>query len=87
MLALTEKFNLSANLAVRACARVGANRKTAKKDKKPVKAIAPTSADYDARIFAFREKDWSISLTLVGGREHIPIVPSNYQICLLWEGL
>ncbi len=76
---IREKFNLSANLAVRACARVGANRKTAKKDKKPVKAIAPTSADYDARIFAFREKDWSISLTLVGGREHIPIVPSNYQ--------
>ena len=77
---IREKFNLSANLAVRACARVGANRKTAKKDKKPVKAFKPTSADYDARIFAFREKDWSVSLTLVGGREHIPIVTSNYQI-------
>ena len=77
---IREKYSLSANLAVRACARVGANRKTAKKDKKPVKAFKPTSADYDARIFAFREKDWSISLTLVGGREHIPIVTSNYQI-------
>lgn len=77
---IREKYSLSANLAVRACARVGANRKTAKKDKKPVKAIAPTSADYDARIFAFREQDWSVSLTLVGGREHIPIVSSNYQI-------
>ena len=77
---IREKFDLSANLAVRACARVGANRKTAKKDKKPVKAFKPTSADYDARIFAFREKDWSVSLTLVGGREHIPIVASNYQI-------
>jgi putative transposase len=77
---IREKYSLSANLAVRACARVGANRKTAKKDKKPVKAFKSTSADYDARIFAFRERDWSISLTLVGGREHIPIVTSNYQI-------
>ena len=77
---IRKDFGLSANLAVRACARVGANRKTAKKDKKPVKVFKPTSADYDARIFAFREKDWSVSLTLVGGREHIPIVTSNYQI-------
>ena len=76
---IREKYSLSANLAVRACARVGANRKTAKQKNKPVKAFKPTSADYDARIFAFREKDWAVSLTLVGGREHIPIVPSNYQ--------
>ena len=76
---IREKFDLSANLAVRACARVGANRKTAKQKNKPVKAFKPTSADYDARIFAFREKDWSASLTLVGGREHIPIVVANYQ--------
>ncbi|MDJ0680722.1 MAG: hypothetical protein QNJ18_12750 [Xenococcaceae cyanobacterium MO_167.B52] len=60
---LRENFGLSANLAVRACARVGANRKTAKKEKKPVKVFKPTSADYDARIFTFREKDWSVSLT------------------------
>ncbi len=77
---IREKYSLSANLAVRACARVGANRKTAKQKNKPVKAFKPTSADYDARIFAFREKDWSVSLTLVGGREHIPIVASNYQV-------
>ena len=76
---IREQYKLSANLAVRVCARVGANRKTAKKDKKPVKEFKPTSADYDARIFAFREKDWSVSLTLVGGREHISLVPSNYQ--------
>nr|WP_019505228.1 RNA-guided endonuclease TnpB family protein [Pleurocapsa sp. PCC 7319] len=77
---IRKEFDLSANLAVRACARVGANRKTAKQKKKPVKEFKPTSADYDARIFAFREKDWTVSLTLVGGREHIPIVTSNYQI-------
>lgn len=76
---IREKFRLSANLAVRACARVGANRKTAKQKKKPVKAFKPTSADYDSRIFAFREKDWSVSLTLIGGREHIPIQMGNYQ--------
>ena len=70
---IREKFELSANLAVRACARVGANRKTAKQKGKPVRAFQPTSADYDARIFAFREKDWTASLTLVGGREHIPL--------------
>ncbi len=77
---IREKFGLSANLAVRACARVGANRKTAKQKEKPVTAFKPTSADYDARIFAFREKDWSVSLTLIGGREHISIKVGSYQI-------
>lgn len=77
---LREQFGLSANLAVRACARVGANRKAAKTKNKPVKSFKPTSADYDARIFAFREKDWTASLTLNGGREHIKLVVGNYQI-------
>jgi IS605 OrfB family transposase len=74
-----EQFGLSANLAIRACARVGANRKTAKLKGKPVKDFQPTSADYDARIFAFREKDWTVSLTWVGGREHIKLNAGNYQ--------
>jgi IS605 OrfB family transposase len=72
-------YGLSANLAVRACARVGANRKTARAKGKPVKSFKPTSVDYDARIFDFREKDWTVSLTLVEGREHIKLVASNYQ--------
>ncbi|MEA5623258.1 transposase [Nostoc sp. UHCC 0251] len=76
---LRSLFGLSANLAVRACARVGANRKTAKQKNKPVKDFKPTSADYDARIFAFREKDWSVSLTLLNSREHIKIDAGNYQ--------
>lgn len=76
---LRSLFGLSANLAVRACARVGANRKTAKQKGKPVQAFKPTSADYDARIFDFREKDWTASLTLIGGREHISIDAGNYQ--------
>lgn len=76
---LREKFQLSANQAVRVCARVGANRKTAKQKNKPVKVFKPTSADYDARIFSFREKDWTVSLTLIDCREHIKIDASNYQ--------
>ncbi|WNZ26127.1 IS200/IS605 family element transposase accessory protein TnpB [Leptolyngbya sp. NK1-12] len=76
---LREKFGLSANQAVRACARVGMNRKAAKAKGETVKQFRPTSADYDARIFAFREKDWSVSLTLLGCREHIKLNVGNYQ--------
>lgn len=77
---LRARFGLSANLAVRACARVGANRKTAQAKKRKVKAFKPTSVDYDARIFAYREKDNTVSLTLIDGREHIPLKLGNYQI-------
>jgi len=73
------RFGLSANQAVRVCARVGANRKTAKVKGEIVKKFSPTSADYDARIFDFREKDKTVSLTLLGCREHIPVVLANYQ--------
>lgn len=73
-------YGLSANQAVRACARVGANRKAAKQTGKEVKEFRPTSADYDARIFAFREKDWTVSLTLLGCREHIKLQLGNYQL-------
>jgi len=76
---LREQFGLSANQAVRVCARVGANRKTAKLKRKPVKTFRPTSADYDARIFSFREKDWTVSLTLLGCRERIKLSLGNYQ--------
>lgn len=74
--AIREKFNLTANLAVRVCARVAANRKVGN----DVKSFAPTSADYDARIFAYREKTQTISLSTVDGREIIPLVLGNYQI-------
>ncbi len=75
-----KKFGLSANLAIRAINRVAGNRKTAKFDDKPVQSFKPTSADYDARIFSFREKDWTASLTLVGGRERFDLHVGNYQI-------
>jgi putative transposase len=73
------RFGLSANQAVRVCARVGANRKTAKSKGDTVKSFSPTSADYDARIFDFRENDRTVSLTLLGSRERIPVVLANYQ--------
>ncbi len=77
------RFGLSANLTVRAVNRVAANRKTAKKDNKPVKDFSPTSVDYDARIFSFREKDWMVSLTLMGGRQRFNLLIGNYQRGLL----
>ena len=74
-----ERFGLASNLAIRAINRVSSNRKTAKRMNKPVKKFLPTSADYDARIFSFREKDWSVSLTLVGGRERFLVDVGSYQ--------
>lgn len=38
------KFDLSAQLAIHAIRKVAGNRKTAKKDNKPVKAFKPTAA-------------------------------------------
>jgi putative transposase len=74
-----ERFGLASNLAIRAINRVSANRKTAKRMGKPVRKFLPTSVDYDARIFSFREKDWSVSLTLVGGRERFLVDVGSYQ--------
>jgi IS605 OrfB family transposase len=43
----------------------------------------PTSADYDQRIFRFREKDWTVSLTLLGGAERFKLAIGKYQRGLL----
>ena len=70
------QFGLSANLAIRAIARVCAALK--------VKARAhsifePTSIDYDQRIFSFREWDWTFSLTLLRSRARLDTVLGDYQ--------
>lgn len=39
-----------------------------------------TNGTHHSQIFAFREKDWAVSLSLVGGREHIKLLVSDYQI-------
>ncbi|MFB6277429.1 MAG: RNA-guided endonuclease InsQ/TnpB family protein, partial [Halothece sp.] len=74
-----DKFGLKANHIVRACARVGANRLTAKAKARKVKGFKPTSFDCDGRTFSFREKDWTISVSTLGKRLRIPLNPSNYH--------
>ncbi|MGB7711908.1 MAG: transposase [Microcoleus sp.] len=77
------RFGLSAQLAIHAIRRVSGNRKTSKKDGKPVRSFAPTSATYDARTFSFRERDWTVSLTTINGRERFRLAIGNYQLGLL----
>ncbi|MHC5822034.1 MAG: RNA-guided endonuclease InsQ/TnpB family protein [Nostoc sp.] len=76
-------FGLSSQLAIHAVRRVSGNRKTAKQKGFEVKKFAPTSATYDVRTFSFREKDWTASLTLIGGRERFSFAIGNYQRGLL----
>jgi IS605 OrfB family transposase len=74
-----EQFGLSANLAIQAVRRVCANRKTAKDRGKEVKGFAPTSAGYDARIFSFCEKNWTVSLKLLHSRQKFKLLIGNFQ--------
>ena len=93
------QFGLTANHVVRACARIGANRLTARQKGKRVKYIKPTSFDCDARTFRFIEEKWSVSVSTTGKRLTMPINASNYhrgqlqgqkptsaQICLHRDG-
>ncbi len=73
--AVRQQYGLTANLAVRVCARVAANRKVG-----PVQDFQPTSADYDARTFDYRERTQCVSLSTLDGREHVTLVLGNYQI-------
>lgn len=75
-----EKFGLSANLAVRAIARVSMNRKAARELKTKVKVFKPTSVDYDARIFDLRLRDETASLTTVKGRHRVDLNISAYHL-------
>jgi len=77
------RFGLPAQLAIHAIRRVSSNRKTAKQKNKPVTKFAPTSATYDQRTFNLREKDWTVSLTMVGKRERFILAIGNYQLGLL----
>ncbi len=66
-------FGLSSNLAQQVCRRVAGARKVAKQKNRPVKAFKAGFVTYDARIFSFREKDWTVSLTIVEGRERFEL--------------
>ena len=67
---------MSANLAIRVIARVCA---TLKVKAKVHSIFAPTSIDYDQRIFSFREWDWTFSLTLLHSRERLVTALGDYQ--------
>lgn len=73
------RFGLSAQLTIHAIRRVSGNRKTAKSKGKTVNEFHPTSATYDVRTFTFREKDWTASLTMMGGRERVKLHIGNFQ--------
>ncbi|MGY2779386.1 putative transposase [Thermostichus sp. MS-CIW-23] len=89
------RFGLSSNLArttsrlrdQQICRRVASARKVAQQKNRPVKALSLRDANankggfatYDARIFSFREKDWTVSLTTVEGRERFELAIGRYQ--------
>ena len=70
------RFGLSANLAIRAIARVCAALKV---KSKAHSTFLPTSIDYDQRIFSFREWDWTFSLTLLHSRARLDTALGDYQ--------
>ena len=74
-----EQFGLTANHVVRACARVAANRLTARQKGKKVKYIKPTSFDCDARTFRFLQENWTVSVSTTSKRLTAPIRASNYH--------
>ncbi|MBV8268859.1 MAG: transposase [Planctomycetaceae bacterium] len=78
--AAAERLGLSSNLAIRAIARACA----ALKDPARMHAtFEPTSIDYDARIFRFREWDRTFSLTLLHSRQRIHAALGDRQKSLL----
>jgi len=73
------RFGLSSNLAQQVCRRVAGSRKVARQRNRPVKEFKRGFVTYDARIFSFRQKDWTVSLTTVEGRERFELSIGNYQ--------
>ena len=74
---------LGSQHTIHAIRRVCGARKVAKQKGSKVRGFAPTSAGYDARTFTFREDTWSVSLTMLKGREKFPLHIGNYQRHLL----
>ncbi len=73
------QFGLPANLTIQAVRRVCANRKTARQKNRNVRKFSPTSVGYDARIFSFREEDYTVSLKLLNNRVRFDLQLGNYQ--------
>ena len=93
------RFGLSSILAQQAFRRVATNRKAARTQGEAVTTFKPTSIQYDQRIFACTERDWTVSLTLLHGRVRFRLHLGSYQrgklhgqrltsaqLCKHWDG-
>lgn len=78
--AIRANFGLSANLAIRAIGRACAALKIPAKIHSTFDA---TSIDYDQRIFAFHEWNWTFGLTMLSGRIKIATQLGDRQRALL----
>lgn len=74
------RYGLSANLVVRAIARVG------KKNGWKAKAFKPTSVDYDKRILSLASGEEALSLSTIAGRENVAMRLGAYQRAMLALG-
>ena len=77
---IKKRYNLPANLAIRAIARVSVKRK----GKKKTKFFKAISLDLDQRIFSFKEYDMTVSISSCAGRlKGLKLAVGNYQLGLL----
>jgi len=72
-------FGLSANLAIRSIRRVASCMTRLKGKRKAPREFSPSSIDYDARIFSYRERDETVSLTTTKGRIRAPMILGEHQ--------
>jgi IS605 OrfB family transposase len=79
---IKEKYNLQANLIIRAIARVAEAARKKRKPSKP-KKFKPPSMSLDQRTFSFNEKCWEVSISTVAGRLKLPLAIGNFQRELL----
>jgi len=77
---LKEKFNLTANLATEAIARVAT---AFKRKPRRVKHFRPTSVSYDRHTFRYIAPKEMVSLSTVQGRVKVPLILGEYQRRLL----
>jgi len=73
------QFNLSANLTIRAIARVAAMLTRLKGKRKAPRLFKHKSIDYDARIFYYDPEAEIVSLKTVHGRFKIPLQLGKFQ--------
>lgn len=77
---IRQRHGLSANLAIRAIARVA---EASKRKLHKVREFKPTSVSYDQRIFSYIADKEMVSLSTVKGRIKVHLILGNYQRHLL----